>query len=107
MQKTSHADILSDFPKTELEKSEKAFRIEIADFAIQEFGMTKKQLLLAHYRPDLDFDEFLSFEDVVIASSKQLENTLINLLREKILEGPNSIFSNKLKRRIIESDLEL
>lgn len=86
---------------------EKLFRLELVALAMQELSMSKTDILLDYYEPDLDFDGYLNHPDVTIECSTQLERALTEELGGPILlKSTNNLF-HYFSRRILEADLEL
>ena len=101
--KTTHPTSHYSQP-TELEK---LFRLELVAFAMQKLSMSRTDILLAYYEPDLDFDGYLNHPDVTIECSTQLERALIKELSGTIILKSSNNLYHHFARRILESGLEL
>lgn len=107
MEKISRITLSTDLSNLQPTELEKLFRVELVALAMQEFRMSRTDILLAYYEPDLDFDGYLNHPLVTIECSTQLERTLIKGIGAKtLLKQPNSLV-HYFSRRILESDVEL
>jgi hypothetical protein len=94
-------------PYSEPTELEKLFRLELVALAMQKLSMSRTDILLAYYEPDLDFDGYLNHPDVTIECSTQLERALIKELGGTTLLKSTNDRYHHFARRILESDLEL